>query len=88
MKRMFLILSTAALMTAGPTLASAQVRDHGPGWQRRAPHAGAYRSYAYRSYAYVPAPPRGYRADNPPGSSFQQRGIDEDLGRSPLNHGH
>jgi hypothetical protein len=50
---------------------------------------GAYPYGGYDSYAYVP--PRGYyrswRRDNPPGSRFQNRGIDEDNNR-PLRRRH
>jgi hypothetical protein len=42
---------------------------------------GAYPYAGYRSYGYVPGP-RYYRSwrDNPPGSRFEDRGVDEDMG--------
>ena len=46
-----------------------------------------YRGYggAYSAYGYAAAPRYyGYGRDDPPGSAFQDRGNDEDLGRDTL----
>ena len=95
MKRMLLVLSTAALL-ASTTFASAQVWDNPPGYafQRRGiiDSSGLnpnryYRGYggAYSAYGYAAAPRYyGYGRDDPPGSAFQDRGNDEDLGRDTL----
>jgi hypothetical protein len=100
MKRIFLMVSAAALL-AGTTVASAQVRDsagRNPGIYGgyRAYGAYPYSAYAYGAYPYGPydayayAPGRyyGLRPDNPPGSRFQDRGIDEENGVDPLSRGH
>src|SRR5437667_6583 len=99
MNRIFLVVSTAAVL-ASTTYASAQVWwDDPPGWafQRRgiieesgrnpnrfgfgyAYDYGAYGAYgAYDDTAVVVRrmPRRFVRPDNPPGSRFQNRGIDD-----------
>jgi hypothetical protein len=99
MKKIFFTVCAASLL-AGTSVASAQAfRDDPPGyaWQRRGivdaqginPLAYQYRRYGYRGYddyAYAPGVRayRSWRWDSPPGARFQNRGIDEDLGRNPL----
>jgi hypothetical protein len=78
MKRMILAASVAALL-AVPTVVSAQVWD--------GPRGSAVYSYDDGAGVTIRTH-RWMRPDNPPGSSFQDRGIDEDLGRSPLNRGY
>jgi hypothetical protein len=45
---------------------------------------GAYDAYGAYDGGYVVVTPRYYRRANPPGGRYQDRGIDEDLGRNPL----
>jgi hypothetical protein len=86
MRRIVLAVSAATLL-AGTTMATAQVWDDPPAYSYRGYDAyspyGAYGddSMIVRTRPYV-------RRDAPPGSRFQDRGIDEDLGRSPLRRGH
>jgi hypothetical protein len=99
MKRFFLMVSAAALL-AGTTIASAQVRypdRSGIYGGYRAygayPYSGygaygAYRYGPYDAYGYAPGRYYGLRPDNPPGSRFQDRGIDEENGVDPLSRGH
>jgi hypothetical protein len=94
-----MLAAAAVALLSGTTVASAQVYDDPPGWafQRRGiidssgqnpnRYYGGYGGYgygAYEGYAYAP----GYRSyryrAEPPGGRFQDRGIDEDLGRNPL----
>ena len=91
MIRIILTVSTAALL-AGTTIASAQSRypdRSGIYGGYRAYGAGPYGAYgaypygAYGSYGYAPGRYYGLRPDDPPGSRWQDRGIDEDNNVDP-----
>jgi hypothetical protein len=87
MRRMLLAVSAATLL-AGTTIATAQVWDDPPGYRSYRGY-DAYGAYgAYRDDSVIVRTRPYVRRDAPPGSRFQDRGIDEDLGRSPLRRGH